>query len=206
MPLWTQPRSVVERYHSWENTQVCRNTRLCISPFEDSGFPTQTEAWLAHRRYLLLGGHEKEITEQSYSHHGFSLKSQKQTTLQWATTARFLKHPHKHSKNNCMVVKKKGHKSSLIKLEGWPYCGRSGTALLSQLATHKVIVPNNKSHLLDPKMTLSGKHTWTAFVCQCVMLVRSDSGAATSSGSSLKVPHKPECDRKRFLVFDQSGH
>lgn len=36
--------SVVERYHSWENTQVCRNTPLCISPFEDSGFPTQTEA------------------------------------------------------------------------------------------------------------------------------------------------------------------
>lgn len=70
----------------------------------------------------------------------------------------FLKHPHKHPKKRTAWLSKRGHKSSLIKLEGWPYCGRSGTALLRQLATHKVIVPDNKLHLVDSKMTLSEKH------------------------------------------------
>lgn len=69
----------------------------------------------------------------------------------------FLKHPHKHPKERHGCQKKKRSQKQFDKTRVLTYCGRSGTALLFQLAAHKVIIPD-KSHLVDPKMALSEKH------------------------------------------------
>lgn len=54
----------------------------------------------------------------------------------------FLKHPHKHPKNVQHGCQKKRSQKQFDKTQGLTYCGRSGTALLCQLAAHKVIIPS----------------------------------------------------------------